>query len=54
MSQILKTATADQRADMLTKCMDPTPFYHQMGLNGMTNRLKVSSYLTEAGINEKL
>ena len=52
--EMLKIATADQRADMLTKCMDPTPFYNQMGLNGMTNRLKVSSYLTEAEINEKL
>ena len=52
--EMLKIPTADQRADMLTKCMDPTPFYNQMGLNGMTNRLQVSSYLTEAGKDEKL
>jgi hypothetical protein len=40
--EMLKIPTADQRADMLTKCMDPTPFYNQMGLNGMTKRCQNS------------
>ena len=34
---IIKISTDLQLADMLTKCMDPTPFYNQMALHGMTN-----------------